>query len=433
VSRVERLHALAARRFWPLVGVVTAVGLALRLLFVALVTVHDKVVGDQVFYSAQALTNVGGRWFEQPFAAGMPAADHPPMTALLLTPITWVTQHGSFITAQRVFTALVGTLAIALMAVFGRMLRGPLTGVVAAAILALYANVWVNDGLILSEPHMVVFMVLTLIAGLRVVRAPTLGNAALLGALVGLLALTRSELLLLVAVLVVPLLLIGHAGDRRAALGQAALAIGACIVVIAPWVTWNQTRFAAPVTLSTQDGLSLAGANCAETYSWSNLGGYSLRCALAVPVDPASDPSERSEVMRRAGLRYKGDHLSRLPAVEGARVVRLWSLGWVGQIANEGVAEGRPAWATYLGDLQFWILAPLAVIGARRLRRGERWLLLAVPVCVTLVVLLFNYQWRVRVAAEPSIVALAAVALTTSRRAAESGQVQLSQAVGEGS
>jgi hypothetical protein len=109
------------------------------------------------------------------------------------------------------------------------------------------------------------------------------------------------------------------------------------------------------------------------------------------------------------------EHLARLPAVESARVVRLWSLGWVGQIAHEGVAEGRPTWTTYLGLVQFWFLVPFAVVGALRLRRGERWLLLAVPVCVTLVVLLFNYQWRVRVAAEPSIVALAAVAMTTAR------------------
>ncbi len=336
------MHSLASRRFWPLVGLITAVGLGLRLVFIAAVTRHDHAVGDQVFYSAQALTNASGRWFQQPFAAGMPAADHPPMTALVLTPITWITRHGSFITSQRIFTAVVGASAIVLIAVFGRMLRGPLTGVVAAAILALYANVWVNDGLILSEPHMVVLMIVTLIAGLRVVRTPTWANAALLGALVGLLALTRSELLLLIVVLVVPLLLIGHAADRRAALARTALAGVACVAVVSPWVIWNQTRFAAPVTLSTQDGMSLAGANCAETYAWSNLGGYSLRCALAVPVDPASDQSQRSEVLRRAGLRYMREHAARLPAVEAARVVRLWSLGWVGQIAHEGVAEGRP-------------------------------------------------------------------------------------------
>jgi 4-amino-4-deoxy-L-arabinose transferase-like glycosyltransferase len=429
---------LTARRFWPLVGVITGVGLALRLLFIAAVTVDDRAVGDQLYYSAQALTNARGSWFEHPFAAGTPAADHPPMTALLLTPITWITQHGSFLTAQRVFTAAVGTSAIVLIAIFGRMLRGPLTGVVAAAILAIYANVWVNDGLILSEPYMIVLMVLALIAGLRVVRAPTWGNAALLGALVGLLALTRSELLLLVLVLVVPLLLVGHAADRGAAVARCGLAIGVSVAVISPWVIWNQTRFAAPVTLSTQDGLSLAGANCAETYAWSNLGGYSLRCALAVPVDPAHDQSERSEVLRRAALDYLGDHLTRLPAVEGARVVRLWSIGWLGQIANEGVAEGRSTWATYLGAVQFWVLVPFAVLGALRLRRGERWLLLAVPVCVTIVVLLFNYQWRVRVAAEPSIVALAAVALTTSRHGATAegdrvGRAQVAQAVGDGS
>ena len=82
------------------VSAITAIGLAIRLAFVYGITRFDQPVGDQLYYSAQALTNAQGRWFEQPFAHGMPAADHPPLTSLILTPISWVAESsGSFITA----------------------------------------------------------------------------------------------------------------------------------------------------------------------------------------------------------------------------------------------------------------------------------------------------------------------------------------------
>ena len=44
-------------------------------------------------------------------------------------------------------------------------------------------------------------------------------------------------------------------------------AVGASVLVVAPWVVYNMTRFDEPMFLSTNDGLALAGSNCDPVYS----------------------------------------------------------------------------------------------------------------------------------------------------------------------
>ena len=97
--------------WWTRLSVIAGFGLFVRLAFVLGITRFDEPVGDQLYYSAQALTNARGEWFEQPFAQGMPAADHPPLTSFLLTPVTWLTEaSGSFVTAQRLTMTLIGVI-----------------------------------------------------------------------------------------------------------------------------------------------------------------------------------------------------------------------------------------------------------------------------------------------------------------------------------
>ena len=127
--------------WWMRLSVIAGFGLLVRLAFVLGVARFDQPVGDQLYYSAQALTNAQGRWFEQPFAQGKPAADHPPLTSLILTPISWVTESsGSFITAQRLMMVIIGVASIVVVAMIGRLLAGDTVGLIAAAITALYAT-----------------------------------------------------------------------------------------------------------------------------------------------------------------------------------------------------------------------------------------------------------------------------------------------------
>lgn len=411
------IDSRGSAQWWRRVLVVAALGLVLRLAFVVFETRFDEPVGDQLFYSAQALANSEGRWFEQPFARGEPAADHPPLTALVLTPVSWLAEREpvrswvSLVTAQRLFMPLIGVIGVIVVALIGRRVAGDRVGVVAAAISAFSANVWVNDGLLMAESATFALVGTMILAALCFLRRPDPRRAAVLGATSGLAALTRPELLLtlpMIAVFVAAVLWPSRRGVVTSALSSAL----ACSVVIMPWVVWNNLRFDAPTFLSTNDGLTIAGAHCDRTY-YEDVGGWDIWCAYATEIPAGDDASEASRRMRADGLDYWRAHLDRYPVVAAARVARVASIGFLGASARAGTSEGRPEWVTHLGVAQYWMSMPLAVIGWRRLGRGaERRLLVAAVPVVLAVALLANAFVRFRVPAEVGLVVLASVGLT---------------------
>ena len=417
--------------WWTRVSAVVGVGLLVRLWFVLGVARFDQPVGDQLYYSAQAFNNASGRWFEQPFAAGMPSADHPPLTAFILTPVTWLVRStDSFITVQRLFMVMIGVASMVVMALIGRLLGGDRVGLVAAAITALYANVWVNDGLIMAESPTFLLVAVTTLVLLRhrrdvELREVTEGDsripvrvAALLGLLAGLLALTRAELALCAPLIVVCLTYV-HRGDttpRLTIIGAFAVCV---LAVVSPWVIWNQARFDESVLLSTNDGLTLAGANCDRAY-YDDIGSWDIWCAYEADVPEGADASVESRVMRSQGFAYWGDHLSRYPVVAAARVLRVTSLGFIGSNTNAGEAEGRPTWVSLVGVLQFWLVVVAAVVGWRRVHsRLDRAVLTALVPVVIVVAMVANAYVRFRLPAEVGLIALAAMAFSARRPAYE--------------
>lgn len=403
-------------RWWRWVIVLGSFGLVVRLGFVIGVTRFDVPVGDQLFYSAQALTNADGRWFEQPFERGEPAADHPPLTALVLTPVSWLVRfeplHSlvSAVTAQRLVMALLGTTGIVLMAMIGRKVGGEKVGLVAAAVTVVYANIWVNDGLLMAEtPTFVVVAALVLVA-VNTERHSRWWTAALLGGLSGLAALGRPELSLALP-LVLLLITVVQWGRWRRLGSQVVGSICVWSALVVPWAAWNDLRFDAPVLLSTNDGLTLAGGHCDRTY-FGDVGGWDIRCAYDVDVPPGEDASQASMRMRRVGLSYWRDHLDRYPVVLAARLARVASVGYLPATVAAARSEGRPPWVSYLGMVQYWLLVPLAVIGWRqvRVRRYRVILLSAVPVVVSAAVVA-NAYIRFRLPAEIGVVTLASMGI----------------------
>lgn len=404
--------------WWRWMIAITALGFLIRLAFVIFIARFDEPAGDQLFYSAQALTNAEGRWFEQPFDRGQPAADHPPMTSLLLTPVSWLAAHLpdlgiSAVNLQRLFMALFGSIGIVVMGVIGRVVGGAPVGLFAAGITAIYANIWVNDGLLMAEtPTFVVVSLLTLVA-LRHRRQPQTRTALVLGGLAGLAALSRPEL-----VVILPLLIffgwslrssLPHCSRYALRFGMALVV--AWMVVVLPWVVWNNARFSAPVFLSTNDGLTLAGGHCDRTY-YDDVGGWDIWCAYATVVPDGEDASQASQRMRSDGLSYWRNNLDRYPVVAGARLARVLSFGYLGANAEAARAEGRPIWISHLATVQYWLLIPAAVLGWRRVTSPtDRWLLTAALPVVVVVAVVANAYVRFRLPAEIGLVVLAALGL----------------------
>jgi hypothetical protein len=192
----------------------------------------------------------------------------------------------------------------------------------------------------------------------------------------------------------------------------------ACLVTLAPWVGPNLVRFEHPVLLSTNDGLTLHGANCEDTYRGPLIGYWSLPCGLASPPPAGSDQSEAARWYASLARAYASEHAERLPLVVTVRILRAWNLWGLGQQADVARGEGRTPFESWAGFATFWVLAPVAAAGAIALRRVRHPMaapLLTLPAVVTVVAAAFYGIPRLRLPAELAIVVLAAVALAPLR------------------
>jgi len=402
----------ADRRFAVGLLLITAAGAALRVLHLITKLGDPLSISDALYYSIQAGRNSEGDWFRE-VLTNEPGAEHAPLTSLYLTP--WSMGSGSGVTMQRVGITLVGIAVVAVIGLLGRRLAGERVGLVAAGIAAVYPNLWSNDVLVMSESLACLVVSLTLLAAVWADQSPTARRAAVIGVLVGLAVLTRSELLLLGPGLAAILLW----RTRRFAAPLVVVAVAVAVVV--PWSIYNLARFERPVLLSTNDGTTLRGANCDLTYN-DDVGGWDTRC-LGPPDDGDVDASVRSARWRSEGLTYIGDHLGRLPVVVAARMGRTLDLYGLDSTIDNDVREEKARPVVVAGVVCWWLLAVGAIGGWRGLRRTPARWFLAVPVAGVLVTtVLFYGAHRIRAPGEPAIVVLAAAGIVDllDRRAGRS-------------
>lgn len=406
------------RRFWWWLGAIVLVALAWRVLYVVLFTRYENAhLYDAAWYELQALTLTSGHFFSVPFSTG-PDAGHPPLTSLVITPVTYFFKLHQGATPQRLTMAVLGAVVVLLTGLLARSLAGPRVGLVAAAVAAAYPNMWMPNGIVMSETLTMLFVALILLGVYRLLRAPTWQTAALVGLAVGLEMLVRAELVLLVPCLVVPAALVvpGVPWPRRLLLAGVAVLVAA--LTVGPWVGRNLAAFADATFLSTGEGPVLAGANCPSTYYGPSIGGWSITCSIDVPH--AHDQSVESARQEAAGLRYARHHLGQLPLVVLAREGRVWDVFEPVQMAHGTVGEGRPVPASLGGMFSYYALVPFAFLGILALRRrGVRvWPLLVIAAVVTVVAAVTYGLIRFRAEFEVPFVVLAAVGLEAAARRA---------------
>jgi 4-amino-4-deoxy-L-arabinose transferase-like glycosyltransferase len=406
-----------------ILGLIMLVALLVRLAFLLGVARHDDRLYDAVYYEWQAIVIADGKGFVDPFellpgrsGRAMPAADHPPVTASVLAGVSWTTERlglgsDSRMIAMRLATMLAGVATVFLLGLLGGAIGGKRAGLFAAGMGALYPFLWVNDGLIMSESFAGLAVTAALLLAYRLNRRPSGWMAVGLGAVCGLAALTRAELVLLAPLLVLPHLWTTVLGGTRRRIELGAAIAGGTALVIAPWTLYNVRRFEEPVLFSTNLGGAMLGSNCDPVYSGDDLGLTNLEACLPEPPPPG-DQSVVSRVYRDRALDYMGDHAGRVPLVVLARIGRNWSLFRPADMIAINAAEGRPRWVTGLGLVTYYPILLGAVAGAvaLRRRRAQLWPLLVPPIIVTASTVLSYGQTRFRAPAEPSLVVLAAVA-----------------------
>jgi 4-amino-4-deoxy-L-arabinose transferase-like glycosyltransferase len=392
------------RRFAVFLILIAGAAFVGRAVFIMAVTRNEDEQYDATYYLNEARYVGAGNGFVTPFSVEE-NADHPPLTVATLAPVSFFTDGDPL--AMRFTVAVAGVGTVVLIGLLAREVGGNRVGLLAAGIAAVYPNLWVNDGLLMSETFSALTVAATLFATYRLLRAPSWTNAAGVGIACGLAALSRGELLLLVPLVVLPAIFtVREASWPR--LRMALVAVTAAILTITPWVAYNLSRFEEPVFLSNGDGAVLLGSNCDQVYEGRGLGYWNFDCAFGGLTE--REKSKLSARQRDLAFEYVRDNLTRAPVVALARVGRVWSVYKPFESARVNEGEGRPRVVSLAGLAMFWLMVPFAIWGALRLRGRVTLLPLLTPIALVTVVAAASYGIvRFRVPAEVPLVVLAAV------------------------
>ena len=401
-----------------MLGAIAALAFAIRLVYIFGYRQHLHFGGDAFVYHAGANLLADGKGFIWPFAPGraIPTSAHPPLYTLYLA-LPSVLGFTSVLT-HLIWSAVLGTATVVVVGLIGREVGGVRTAVIAGLIAAINPNLWVPDGSLMAESMAMFATALAVYFAFRYWRDPRGRWLAWVGVAGGLGALSRSELVLLIPLLVIPLAVFAPGPARRKRVRAAAGALAAGVVVMTPWLVFNLTRFEKPELLSTQFGALLASTNCDLVWKGSTKSYYSVVCADNVrkrSLRPGADESVQDAAYRKAGIDYVSNHLSELPGVLAARLGAIVGLYQPEtQINLDSAIEGRERPIARIGLYSFQALALLSVAGAiaLRIRRQAPVFPLVIPVVTVVVTVTTGYaSTRFRAPAEVVLCVLAAVAL----------------------
>jgi 4-amino-4-deoxy-L-arabinose transferase-like glycosyltransferase len=335
---------------------------------------------------------------------------HPPLTSILLAGANLASATDVF--DQRVFFALIFGAAVVVVGLTVRALAGGRAGVLAASIVAIFPPLWVNPVTLGPETVVIALVSLLLYGAVRFWARPSATGAAEIGAYLGLCILTRTDLVALVFLIGLPLAFLARPLSWTERAKCAGIMVVLAALIVAPWAARNLATFSRTTLVSDDAGSVLAGANCPASYVGNRAGWWSSHCTVQVPV-PRGDQSVAAAALRTAGQQYAQGHESAFVRVGLIRVGRLWNVyDPVGQARLE-TAVGRPFWVSSLSLFAFYLLVPLAALGAvvLRHRRALLFPFVALVVLSTVTAFAAYGDARFRVEADVALAALGGVAL----------------------
>jgi 4-amino-4-deoxy-L-arabinose transferase-like glycosyltransferase len=420
----------ARSRFAVGLASITAVALAIRLMNVFWwrpttnrTGYHGyRLGGDAFYYHWQANALAKGAWFVDPYVwhyvggRQRPSATHPPLYVIYLS--LWSRLGLDTVTWHRFASCLLGAAAVVVIGLVARRIAGAPAGLVAAGIAAVYPEIWINDGMLLSESMAILMTAIALYAMYRFWTHPTIRTALVMGLACGFTALSRTELTALFPVVVIPLALLvkDQSWRERARLAVAACAVGG--LVLAPWLIFNLTRFDETTTMTSATGAALSAASCDQVYYGTYIG-YYANCFQGPWPKASLDESQRDVVPRQQAIQYMKDHWKRVPLVVAARVGRLWGLFKPGQTtALDWWLEGRGRAPSWIGLFSYYALLPFAAVGLIAMRRRQIPILplVALAAIATFAAAITFGVTRYRAPAEVALVIAAAIGIDAARR-----------------
>ena len=438
-SNTVSADGASSRRAVVIIGVIALVGLAIRIAFARLVAPHLFGVGDGLTYHWLGKNLATGLGYVRPpqippFPPDRIAtAEFPPLLPLIVSLLARLGIEARI--TQATILCGIGATAVFVIGMLGRRVAGDAVGIVAAAFAAVYPLLFQIDGAFMAESLYVLLIASALWTTYCALDNPKWWRFAMIGACIGLAALTRQEAMLLALLIGLPTLIVVRANRWR----NAAALIVTAALVITPWTIRNWVTFHQVIPVSNNAGSVMPGSNCDRTYfGGKDLGSWSFECILvAAALTDSSIGSGTSEAQAyrrwsKVGTDYISDHKGELPRVVAVRLARTWGL-WDprNQVAFDA-KEGRDRFWQLVGYVMFFGFVLLAGPGLVALRRQRRaiWPLCSVAVLVTLVTIISYGSTRLRVAAEPALLVAAATGAVSLSRRLRTGQFGFTGAMG---
>jgi len=375
--------------FGPCLGIMVAVAVGARVAYTLTVGQHLKLGLDAIGYMLLGAGLAGGHGYANPAfiftGADKATANFVPGYPLFLAGLlkVGITTRTGF----QLVGALCGGVTVMLTGLFGRRISGrDGVGLIAAGLVAISPALIAVDGSLMSETIAVPLTVGLLLAAAWAATGASLLRWGLVGLIAGVLVLVRSEDLLM-ALVVVPLAALAAptAGIGRRVV-QGVVAVTVVGAVLAPWVVRNYETFTPRVLLSSNDGKTLAGANCPTTYHGPLIGYWDFSC-IGHDALATSDEARYDKVTRAEGTAYIRSHADRLPLVVGVRILRAWGLfDPLQQVRLEVLQTRSIGWQQLAWPTSLLVLIA-AIPGVVRLRKDRlAFVLVAGPLVIATIV-----------------------------------------------
>lgn len=315
--------------------------------------------------------------------------------------------------AGRMLEALLGAVSVWLIYLIAVRLFDRRVALLAGAIAAVFPPLILVGTSLMSESLFIPLVLAAVLAALSARSSPhRLRWELAAGALVGLVALTRGNGVILVVPIAALVWNLRPRWSVRSVRGPLAV-VCATALTLTPWAIRNSVEFHQFVPISTETGYALAG-----TYN-DRANHNHDHPALWTPPNPEIDrllaknprlnEAQIGSRLQREAIDYIGSHPAYPLKVVLWTTLRNFNLTGPGFERWSALWEAYPPRLAYWSVISFWLLVPLVIVGVLTgSARGTPWSLWAVPVVLLLSTLVFAGLTRYRAPADPFLVMLAA-------------------------
>lgn len=403
-------------------GAITALALALRLGWARFVNRPPQSLADPARYVGYAEAISRGKGMVE--WTGHPTAYYPPGYPWFAGVVTWLARPFTDQpwTAIIVVQAVIGAVTVLLGARIARELAGPVAGLIAAFVLAVYPNLVYHSGVVLGETLFNALFLGFLASLLPVLRTSERAHPRTLvvsGALLGAAVMVRP-----ISLAVLPVILLARwwaARDPREALRSTALITTAVLACVLPWTIRNLVRMDSFVPISTNTGENLCIGNSPDADGAFTLSDH---CDFGSVLE---SPRDEVEIDSRK-TRYALGRVVAEPARQPWLIWRRFWFTWIRDGDHDGIVAAQSyntdPWMepgtrrslARIADVSYWVVAPAGVAGAvlmARRRRARDLAVIGAMLAVATVPLAFFGDARFKVPAIPLLIVLAAAGAGT--------------------